>query len=192
MYIPYGTELKAEERPPHFPFPPSHTVGPYWTCFQGFVMWQRLCWVTGDGKKKDCEDSCLLGRFIALGRRTGVYKKKITLIKEINDVLKWTCGKAAGKEAVLILPGSEFERSPAESGRMFRPSLFFFFFFIPLLAIGREFQDTSTLDLSLGLCSCYSKKRNGQVHATPSSVMTEVATVCQEHCQAVSSCSLEF
>lgn len=56
----------------------------------------------------------------------------------------------------------------------------------------REFQDTSTLDLSLGLSTCYSKKRNGQVHSTFSSVMDEVANVCQEHCQAVSSCYPEF
>lgn len=80
-------------------------------------------------------------------------------------------------------------------GRMFGPSLFvllFFFFSSPFSHRKREFQDTSTLDLSLGLCTCCSKKRNGQVHATSSSVTTEVAKVCQEHCQAVSSCSLEF
>ena len=77
-------------------------------------------------------------------------------------------------------------------GRMFRPSLLVCFVSSPFSHRKREFQDTSTLDLSLGLSTCYSKKRNGQVHSTFSSVMDEVANVCQEHCQTVSSCYPEF
>lgn len=144
-------------------------------------MCKTLCWASGR-EKKDGEDSCPIGKFIAWGRgrqeRNSCIDKKITLIKGIKDVLKYTCGKAVEKGGGTNFAWRKNSKGALKNGKDAQAKFSFF----SCLAIGREDSwvplPTSTSLIAWALYQLFQKEKGPKCIQTSLQQINRRSEIC--------------